>query len=181
MQIVLSRELLSPDLEKLEADFYKKTLKAVQEYRSSGDQVTAEMLVYSLKLLLLVRVQKELRVLVERGEIPPGIPEEEMGILECVRRVLLSFEGKSEPPVEDHPAQLGVADTPKLDVSAERAGAGHPSEVGEAVLVSFLKTYPRIIDRDISLGPFRRGDLARIPRRIAEELAREGYIEILST
>lgn len=177
VQVALSRELLSPELETLEGDFYKKALKSIREARSSGDKVTAELLANSLKLLLIVRVQKELQLLVRKGEVPSGIPEEERAVVECVRRVLSSLE-ENEAREEGRAPPPGGGSAAAPFLSSEKPTTSEPSE---AVLVSFLKPFSKIIDRGVSLGPFKRGDVARISKKTAEELAKGGYVEIISS
>jgi len=178
VQVALSRELLSPDLEPLESDFYKKAVKMIKEAQSSGDQVTAELLLQSLKLLLAVRVQKELQMLFKKGEVPAGIPEEERSIVDCIRRVFLLFEG-SKAPEEDEQALLRGPESKAEAFST--GGEAAASRAREVVLVSFLKPYPKIVDHGASLGPFKRGDIALLSRKMAEELEKGGYVEIIST
>lgn len=178
VQVALSRELLSPELEPLDSDFYKKAVKMIKEAQSSGDRITAELLAHSLKLLLVLRVEKELQILFKKGEVPAGIPEEERSILECVKRVLLLFES-SEAPERDERAS--PSKTVSKAEALPTAGEVAVSKTREAVLVSFLKPYPKIIDRGASLGPFRPGDMALLSRKMAEELEREGYVEVISS
>uniref|UniRef100_A0A7C1SMS5 Gins51 C-terminal domain-containing protein n=1 Tax=Thermofilum pendens TaxID=2269 RepID=A0A7C1SMS5_THEPE len=166
VQSVLSRELLSSELEPLEKDFYKKALQAVKEAERAGDRVTAELLKNSVRLLFLLRLQKELRRVAEGEDVPQNIPEEEKAVIDFVRGVLSSL---GEPSAA---AEKQV----KLQTLEESAPEARREE---GVLVAFLKPYPRIVDKGLTLGPFKAGDVARIPKRIAEELSKENYVEVI--
>jgi len=166
VQSALSRELLSSELEPLERDFYRKAMQAAKEAERAGDKVTAELLRNSVRLLFLLRLQKELRQMAEGRDLPRNIPEEEKAVIDFVGRILLSL-GEAPAAAEE---QLGLQ-------TLERRAPGVRRE--EGVLVAFLKPYPRIVDKDLTLGPFKAGDVARIPKRIAEELSKENYVEII--
>jgi hypothetical protein len=165
VQSALSRELLSSELEPLERDFYRRALQVAKEAERAGDKVTAELLRNSVRLLFLLRLQKELRQIAEGRSLPQNIPEEEKAVIDFVGRILASL-GEAPEAAEKQVKQQ------KLE---ERA----PGAMEESVLVAFLKPYPRMVDRGLTLGPFKAGDVARIPRRIAEELSKENYVEII--
>ncbi len=166
VQSALSRELLSSELEPLERDFYRRALQVAKEAERAGDKVTAELLRNSVRLLFLLRLQKELRQIAEGRSLPQNIPEEEKAVIDFVGRILASL-GEAPEAAEKQVKQQELE---------ERAPG---ARMEESVLVAFLKPYPRMVDRGLTLGPFKAGDVARIPRRIAEELSKENYVEII--
>jgi hypothetical protein len=166
VQSALFRELLSGELEPLERDFYRRVYQAVKEAERSGDKATAELLRNSVKLLFLLRLQKVLRKMAEGKETLPNVTDEEKTVIDFIKGVLSSL---GEAPV-------AVKEQTRLQDLEEKSPETRKEE---SILVAFLKPYPRIVDRETALGPFKAGDLARIPRRIAEELSRENYVEII--
>ncbi len=164
------REMLSNDLEPLEENFYESVIESTRREGASGT-ITRSVLA-TLKSLFLIRLMKELKLVytgtLKREDIH-SLPRPEREVLERVFSIIEAFEKR--PHSFQEPVSL---DLTKPDISAE---VKPENAQEEKTLVFFLKPYPKIIDRGLNLGPFNKGDVAYLPRRLATDLANSGYVE----
>ncbi|QOJ78253.1 hypothetical protein IG193_05645 [Infirmifilum lucidum] len=165
-----TREMLNNDLEPLEENFYESVIESVRREGASGT-ITRSVLA-TLRSLFLMRLAKELRLVYTgalKHEEIHSLPRLEREILERVFSTIEAFERGS------HRSQEPVSpDLMKPDLSAE---AKSENVQEEKTLVFFLKPYPKILDRGLNLGPFNKGDVAYLPRRLAIDLVNSGYVE----
>lgn len=182
-------EVLSEELERLEKDFYEKVLEELRHSR--GEEVAVKHVLNTLKYLFLLRLIKELRLLYSNSfKIDlDGLPEIEKSVLENVLAKLRSLGLEQPPPPRQTEKPSEHVETPQAKFSKEAAPAlsraeekekmrtGELEAPEEMTLVFFLKPYPRVIDRGVSLGPFNRGDVAFLPKRLARDLVASGYAE----
>ncbi|MGC9107587.1 MAG: hypothetical protein ACP5IE_05290 [Infirmifilum sp.] len=170
-------ELLNRNLERLEKDFYERTVNELNKLR--GERVLARSISNTLKVMLILRLSKELMMLVTD---PSKLDVETLPILE--KKILLEIIDalkflEPSQDVKDNAPKTGETSSTQKPGGESSRSPPIVSEVKQEgkTLVFFLKAYPRIIDHDLSLGPFNKGDIAYLPKRLAKELVNSGYVE----
>jgi len=177
---LLLKELLTDDVDRLDSDYYKRVLEAVSKLEEDADfHGEAAVIRSTLRYIFLYRLEKEIAFLRKHGE-PPGVelPEEEASVLSRIEDIVAVLLGEESggPGV----AGAGLTVSSGGAVASETDRGGPRRRVFEGSIVVFLQPHPRIMDKDVSLGPFARGDVAHIPRKMAKELEEKGIVEILS-
>lgn len=156
---VFLREIESPDPLDLDKDFYKKALGYIGSL-PPREEYEGRALRKTLGKLFLMRIEKLLKYHMKTSRFPEvSLPSEEEEVIRKIKEFLEIFESRGIAP------------------RAETAGLGLREE---GVLVFFLKPYSKIaVEGGRVLGPFSKGDLAYIPRKIADSLESDGIVEIL--
>jgi DNA replication initiation complex subunit (GINS family) len=170
---LLKRELIEEGLQPLEPDFYKTVINAMKTLKPESP--LRENLWQTIRILFLLRLKKEVDILL-RGETDKlkGIPQEER---EVITKILETIEMEKSRPIAQ---QMAARPLVEEEVGAkELKTQGEGTQRTSTCLVVFLKPYASIIDKDFKGGPFRKGDIALIPRRIAVDLERDNYVEII--
>jgi len=166
----LINEMLNTDLEILEQDFYEKVVEYLR--RESAVKHTVKIALSTLRVLFLIRLIKEIS-LIYRGSFQQSVSSLPRLEREVLEKVISALETLNADP------QLYQRTEEKESVSAayRSAGSTQARKREEKTLVFFLQPYPKIIDHDLSLGPFSKGDVAYLPKRLAKELVASGYAE----
>ncbi len=175
------KELLSQEIDSLNVNFYANILERIRKLKEAGNcDHECGMLLNTIRYMFLLRLEKEIAYIRRHGRKPEvELPAEEAKIIESITRILRGWEefsqlfgGDREPERESS----SVNDKGVREVIREGA---ERSTVFEGALVSFLKPHPKILYKGGSLGPFSKGDIAFIPRKIALELESKGYVELI--
>lgn len=173
LQSALKRELESGDLTDLEEDFYSKVRKALAELQSSGGHAApgaASTLIErarrTAEKLFLLRLVKSLDYMLKHGEKPPiRMPREEAEILDIVLKTLSAITDSS----------------PRARAERKERAPGSARAVSEYALIAFRKAYSKVMMPDGRvLGPFQPGDVAIVPKRVADELAASRVAEVIA-
>ncbi len=172
----LMRELEVSHVLDLSPDFYEKVKKAIAslEERGKEDEVAkyeAALLKKTVERLFLLRLSKIITYMIREEDVPRAVlPKEERAVIEVVRSQLGKLLGEEEV------IEVEAREKEKV-VRVERK----PNlKVLDGVLVVFLKPYSRLmLEGGLALGPFESGDLAYLPRQLAEELNEKGFVELL--
>lgn len=163
-------ELLSRDLEPLEKDFYEKIVEELRKAKNE-DKISRSVAV-TLRFLFILRLIKELEILYRGSTLNlEDLPSLEREVLSKVTEALRSL-------VPQYPSrELQVKPSEAKATEDRHEPQPQDKKTEEKTLVFFLQPYPRIIDRNIILGPFNKGDIAFIPKRLAKDLIASGYVE----
>ncbi len=174
---LLLKELLSDSVDRLESDYYKQLLEAVERLERDAEfRGEAAVVRSTLRYIFLYRLEKEIAYLRKHGEPPQvELPEEEARILLQIENIINTILGRGSAPSSTPAAPESKRESEPKPINRKPA-----RRVFEGSIVVFLQPHPRIIDKDVSLGPFAKGDIAHIPRRMAKELEEKGIVEILA-
>lgn len=168
------KELLSNGLDSLNVNYYANVLKDVERLRESGDcGYDCDVLLNTIKYIFLLRLEKAIRYIRRYGEKPQvELPAEEAEVIKKVFSILERWqaEGSGEAEISTEKGEE--------DLGSEE-GVFEEKRRFEGLLVAFLKPHPKILYEGGSIGPFSRGDIAYVPRKIAKELEEKGYVEII--
>lgn len=166
-------ELLSKDIEPLEKDFYEKTIRELNALK--GESFFTKSITTTLKILFIIRLIKEISMFIkEPSKLNlEYLPSLERKILRSVEEALRSLELQplAETPSEKENTPLHIEEI------RQEPPTLNDKKREEMTLVFFLQPYPRIMDRDLNLGPFNKGDIALLPKRLAKDLVVAGYVE----
>ena len=180
IESIFRRELERGGLTSLDIDFYERAkilLARLSREARDAKGLEAEMLhnelMYlkeTLRHLFLIRIIKILNDVWNTGKRPEiQLPKEEIDVVNRVLDILSSIVVEEAKPRLEKPAPL-------QNHESFREEGARP----HLVLVSFNKPYTRILLREgESLGPFSKGHVALLPVEIANELAKNGTVEIL--
>ncbi len=175
---LLLKELLSEEVDSLESKYYEQILKLIKELEEKSElRGEAAILRNTLRYLFLYRLEKEIRHIRKHGARPAvELPLEEAQILGCIEEALRKLTG--EENIEASIEKEALLEEPE---EKGRVPLVEPPRRGryEGVIAVFLQPHPRIMDKGVSLGPFSKGDIAYLPRRIAKELEEKGVVEVL--
>jgi|GEM_PF-669288 len=187
----LARELETSELEPLDENFYKEALNLLKSLRESMEtDIFAEyeyrVIVSSLRKIFLLRIKKLVNSILEQGTVPDIELPEERKIAEQLIEVIRFFQGElKKESVEKRVEARGITTQGKEEEDRGHIESLQKEErkqrpiIKQGVLVIFSKPYSKILIEGLPLGPFSSGDLAFIPRRLAEELREKGIVDIL--
>ena len=188
----LARELETSELEPLDENFYKEALNLLKSLRESMEtdifaNYEYRVIVSSLRKIFLLRIKKLVNSILEQGTVPDiELPEEERKIAEQLIEVIRFFQGElKKESVEKRVEARGITTQGKEEEDRGHIESLQKEErkqrpiIKQGVLVIFSKPYSKILIEGLPLGPFSSGDLAFIPRRLAEELREKGIVDIL--
>jgi len=171
----LMRELEVSHVLDLSPDFYEKVKKAIAslEERGEKDEVAkyeAILLKKTVERLFLLRISKIINYMIRESAVPRAVlPKEERAVIKAIKSQLDSLLGEEVIEAEVEKAERIVRVEKKTSL-----------KVLDGVLVVFLKPYSRLMLKGgLALGPFETGDLAYLPRQLAEELDEKGFVEVL--
>lgn len=167
------RETENPELQKLKPEFYKRLAQYFRSLRRELREVDEKSLRGRLKLqefekaealasdLLKLRFEKIFSLL-RSGKLPESLnlAEEEVSIY-----------GKVKEALE------------KAEALREYVFSGVEREEGDRlILVRFLKDAPALVDSNLkTYGPFKREDVAYLPKELAEGLIRHNIAKRVKT
>ncbi len=172
------KELLSNDVDSLNVNFYADILKEIRRLEESGScEYECVLLLNTIKYMFLLRLEKVIRYIRRHGKKPSiELPAEEAEVIEKIISILERWEieksGEAEISTEE-----GEEESTEELLEEERKPIEERKFDG--TLVAFLKPHPKIMYEKGNIGPFSRGDIAYIPKKIAKDLEKKGYVEII--
>ncbi len=188
----LARELETSELEPLDENFYKEALNLLKSLRRNTEtdifaNYEYQIIVSSLRKIFLIRIKKLVNSILEQGTAPDiKLPEEERKVAEQIIEIIRFLQGElKEESAEKTTKAREVTTQMKKEEDSGHIESLQKEErkqrpiIKQGVLVIFSKPYSKILIEGLPLGPFSIGDLAFIPRRLAEELREKGIVDIL--